>query len=162
MAPGFRIVLALLFLIAHGGSAVADSGPIQLSLVSPVQIIPETHSVQAFRFSLIYGKNTSVTGLDIGLVNVATGGVSKGIQLGIIGITNGNFSGLQNNLVSITDGTMEGLQMGAFTGNGHTSGIQIGILNMTETMNGVQLGLLNFISTGGFFPFFPIVNWSFK
>ncbi|MDH4070518.1 MAG: hypothetical protein OEV30_08840 [Ignavibacteria bacterium] len=145
-----------------GGNAKADSGPIQLSLFSPVQIIQENHAVEAFRFSLIYGRNKSVTGLDLGLVNVSTGGVSKGIQYGIIGVNNGSFIGWQSNFVSMTSGTMEGLQMGAFTSNGHTSGIQIGILNMTETMNGVQLGLLNFISKDGFLPFFPIVNWSFR
>jgi hypothetical protein len=71
--------------------------------------------------------------------------------------------GWQGNwLVSISDGNLEGLQTGLYTRSHHVGGVQIGILNMTDTMNGLQIGLLNFIKEGGFFPFFPIVNWSFK
>ena len=158
-----RIALLLSLLVISSATVFADDGPIQLALFNPVQIVPEGSSVTAFRFSLLYGKNQSVTGLDLGLVNMSSGGMSKGIQWGAVGVNNGSFIGWQGNwLVSISDGGIEGLQSAIYNSSNHTGGVQIGLLNMTETMNGIQLGLLNFIKQGGFFPFFPIVNWSFK
>ena len=158
-----RIALLLSFLVVSSATVFADDGPIQLALFNPVQIVPEGSSVTAFRLNLIYSKNQSVTGLDLGLVNMCSGGTSKGLQWGAVGINYGSFIGWQGNwLVSIADDNMEGLQTGFYTRSGHAGGVQIGLLNMTDTMNGLQIGLLNFIKEGGFMPFFPIVNWSFK
>jgi hypothetical protein len=54
------------------------------------------------------------------------------------------------------------LQTGWFNHTGRMQGIQLGFINTTKTAQGIQIGLLNFIKTGGFMPFFPIVNWSFE
>jgi hypothetical protein len=155
---------AVFFLIAVTipSAAFADDKPVQLALFNPIQIFPEETSITGIRLSLLYGKNVSVTGLDIGLVNMTSGGTSTGIQWGGVGINRGNFVGWQANWVSLVDGNTEGLQWGLFNKSGHMGGLQFGLINMTETMNGIQLGLLNFISKGGFMPFFPIVNWSLK
>jgi len=162
MRLSFLAFPAAAILISLPSGAVADSNPIQLALFNPVQIVPEGSPVEAFRFSLIYGRNVSVTGLDLGLVNMSTGGTSKGIQWGFIGINQGNFTGWQGNFISISSGTMQGLQTGLYTQSHYVSGLQFGLLNMTDTMYGIQLGLLNFIGEGGFLPVFPIVNWSFR
>ena len=76
------LLLALMFLTVIQGdasTAQAQSKPIQLSLVSPVQMFKSNTAIAGIRLNLIYGKNVSVTGLDWGLVNNTTSGISTGI-----------------------------------------------------------------------------------
>lgn len=75
-----------------------------------------------------------MTGFDVGFVNSCSGGLSGGVQWAFVGINNGSFNGWQNAFVSITG----------------------------ENFEGLQIGLMNLIDTGGAFPVFPIVNWSFS
>ena len=162
MRTPFKIIAIVGMLGFMVPTLQAEDKPVQLALFNPIQIFPEGTSITGLRLNLIYGKNVSVSGLDVGLVNMSSGGTSTGVQWGFVSVNDGSFVGLQANLVSIVRGNMEGIQWSAFNQTGHASGLQLGLLNMTETMNGVQVGLLNFISKGGFLPFFPIVNWSFK
>ena len=99
-----------LILVILGGfyfNMTAQEKPIQLSLFNPVQIVPEDQSVKGFRFNLIYGKNATVTGLDIGLVNMTTS-LETGVQLGGVSITDGGFVGWQSNFASISKGNSKG------------------------------------------------------
>jgi hypothetical protein len=157
----FLLLVVALFLA--GGVTVADGQgqPIQLALFNPIQLVSESESISGLRLNLIYSKNVSVTGLDVGLVNNCSGGLSVGIQWSLVGINNGAFKGWQYSVVSITRENFEGLQMGLYNTAGHMSGLQLGFINHANTMKGVQIGLLNLIDTGGAFPLFPIVNWSF-
>ncbi len=151
-------VLSLLF-ISH--AAMAQEKPIQLSLFAPVQIVSESNAIAGIRLSLIYGKNTHVSGLDWGLVSHSTSGQSKGVQWGLVGLNDANFVGWQGTAVNITKGNFEGFQWGIVNYAGHASGFQLGFVNYAVTMNGLQIGLVNIIKQGGQFPVFPIVNWSF-
>lgn len=139
--------------------ASAQDNPVQLSLFTPVQIVDETESVTALRLSLIYGSNVNVTGFDWGLVAKNTGN-GKGVQWAGVALVDNDFEGWQWSFVGITKGSFTGLQgMSAYNSAGYLNGVQIGLINSTETIKGVQVGLLNFIKSGGFMPFFPIVNW---
>lgn len=74
-AMGLALVIGLTQpLAAQGGK------PIQLSLFTPVQIVPENQGVTAVRLSLIYSVNKSVRYVDLGLVNMTSGGPSAGLQ----------------------------------------------------------------------------------
>ncbi len=156
--------------------ALAD-GPINLSLFSPIQIVKEDQSVTAFRFSLIYGKNVDMTGLDLSLVGVNTGNFLGWSSVGV-GMVEGNFTGVQNGwLASMTGGNMQGLQVGAYTKSGmgssgvqfgllntsdDFSGLQLGVVNIAETMrSGLQIGLINIIRNKEKLKIFPFVNWRF-
>jgi hypothetical protein len=166
--------IALLLILLSTGSALAETRPIQLALVTPIQIFPETDSIKGFRFNLIYGKNASLTGLDLGLANVLTGS-GAGVQYGFLHLVDGDFTGWQNGWVAITKGKFQGLQQGAYSyvadGVGvqwgivnhakHMNGLMFGLVNWAESMEGIQIGLINVIKSGGQFPVFPIVNWSF-
>jgi len=157
------------------GAALAD-GPINLSLFNPVQIVKEDQAVTAFRFSLIYGVNTDLTGVDLSLVGINKGTVT-GVQWAGVGIVEGGFTGWQAGwLASITRGSFTGLQDGAYTHVGSGSGVQLGILNtagefsglqfglvnITDVMtSGLQIGLINVIKNKEKLKLFPIVNWKF-
>ncbi len=151
-------VLAIAFVAA---AAPAQDKPVQLSLFNPVQIVPESEAVSGIRLSLIYGKNTTVTGFDWGLVNHNTAGQSAGVQFGAVGYVEGDFKGWQDNMISIVKGDFEGFQSGAVNHAKYVHGLQLGIVNYAGSMRGLQIGLVNIISQGGQFPIFPIVNWSF-
>ena len=156
---------------AQGGG----NSPIQLALVAPVQLVGADRSITGLRLNLIYGVNTSVVGLDVGLVNRNTAGVSKGLQYGIVNLVEADFTGWQDGGVNITRGAFEGLQSGAVNSAGSGRGLQWGVVNISDSFNGLQLGLVNYaenmhglqiglvniIKQNGAFPVFPIVNWSF-
>ena len=153
--------IAILALVLVAQPLLAQEKPIQLSLFAPVQIVPADQAVAGVRLSLLYGKNTYVSGLDWGLVNHSTSGMSKGVQFGLVGIVDEDFTGWQNTVVNITQRNFEGFQWGIVNYAGHANGFQLGIVNYAVTMHGLQIGLVNIIKQGGQFPVFPIVNWSF-
>lgn len=138
--------------------APAQGKPIQLSLFSPVQIVPENESISGVRLSLLYGRNANMSGFDWGLVTSTTGNFT-GVQWGFVSMVEGDFEGWQHNLVSITNGSFKGLQVGAYNSAKFVNGLQFGLFNSAGSMKGIQLGFLNFIKEGGFMPFFPLVNW---
>ena len=183
------LVVAVLTSALIPASAQAQKRPIQIALVTPIQIFPETDTVVGVRLNVIYGRNASVIGLDVGIANHTTTGPFKGLQFGIVGIADSKFIGWQYNWVNITKDRFEGFQSGIvnLVGDGggfqyaavnharEMKGFQLGIVNYAEQMggfqlglvnyarrtSGLQIGLLNIIREGGTFPFFPIVNWSF-
>jgi hypothetical protein len=126
--------------------ARAEEKPIQLSLFTPIQIFPESDTIAGFRFNLLYGRNVSMTGLDLGLVNH---------------ITRGSFTGLQWSLVGITEGEFKGLQLGVINYAKQVRGVQFGFVNYAGTIYGLQIGLINIIGQGGWLPVCIIVNGSF-
>ena len=65
----------------------------ELSLFPGVQLRGEDSAIRILRLGL-YNKNVSVKGLDIGIVNQTTGGLSKGLQVGVVGFVESDFSGL--------------------------------------------------------------------
>ncbi len=169
-------VLLATLLVPGLAAAEGGSGPVNVSLFAPIQLLDETQSVDAFRFSLIYGVNHDLTGLDISLVGVNKGDV-QGIQFTGIAMVEGDFTGAQIGLVNVTKGNMQGFQH-AFVNtcsNGSSgfqwglvnladdfSGFQLGFVNITENMrSGLQIGLLNIIKNKEKFPILPLVNWRF-
>ena len=154
-------LLIILSVLLISSNLFAQSSPIQLSLWRTIQIVPEGESVGGFRLS-VYGVNAGMTGLDVGIWNETRSLTQKGLQVGIVGKSLGGFQGWQANSVNISANLFEGFQSGWVNHHsGRFSGLQIAIVNYAETMNGIQLGLINFIKSGGFMPWFPIVNWAF-
>ncbi len=155
------VALSILTLMLAMPSAVAADKPIQLALLNPVQLIPEENSISGLRLSLLYGRNVSVTGVDLGLVNHTTTGITTGFQWGLVGLADHDFVGWQNNAVNIVKHRFEGFQWGFVNVAEHASGFQLGFVNYARSMNGLQIGLVNIIEQGGLFPIMPIINWSF-
>jgi len=154
------LVLVALTMIISSTSVQAQDRPIQIALFTPVQIVPEDIDIKGFRFDVIYGRNASVTGFDVGLVNHTTTGLSKGIQFSFIGLNESDFIGWQHGFVNITKGNFEGLQVGVVNYANQMKGVQFGLVNYAGSGKGLQIGLVNIIKEGGAFPVFPIVNWT--
>ena len=154
-------VLVVLTIIFTATQLSAQNRPIQIALVTPIQIFLEDNPISGIRLNLIYGRSVSVIGLDLGFINHTTTGISKGYQAGTVGVNDADFLGWQNNFVNVTKGNFEGFQLGFVNYAKSASGFQLGVVNYAENMNGLQIGLLNIIRSGGAFPMFPIVNWSF-
>ena len=157
----FSVILSILFFISFSSVSRSQIKPVQVSLVNPIQIVPESQSINGFRFNLIYGKNANVTGFDLGLANHTTG-KEVGVQWGLVNFTDGGFTGWQDSFVNITKGMSVGLQSGGVNyHDGYFNGLQISIVNYAATLKGLQIGLINIIGKGGFLPVFPIFNFDF-
>ncbi|MCF7811608.1 hypothetical protein K9N50_11535 [bacterium] len=156
-------------------STASNGKPIQIALFNPVQLLPENESIKGVRLSLVYGKNTSLTGLDWAfLVNHLTA-PSIGIQWSMVGYNESDFSGWQEGLISVTKGSFLGLQSGFVNIAGDATGVQYGFVNYADKVEGVQLGFVNYVNSmyglqiglaniirqGGIFPVMPIINFSF-
>ena len=87
----FTLCLLLAFSV---DKIVAQDKPIQLALFNPVQLFNENTSITGLRINPLYGKNTTVSGLDWGLVNHMTSGVSKGVQFGLVGLVEADYVGV--------------------------------------------------------------------
>ncbi|MEJ2203161.1 MAG: hypothetical protein P8170_03545 [Gemmatimonadota bacterium] len=169
------VVVALLLASAAAPVEAQEDHPIQISLVTPVQIVPEDEAVRGVRLNILYGRNTFMTGFDYGLVN-HTMRDFLGVGLGVVNLTEGSATGLQWGGVNVTKGAFEGFQVGWVNtvGSGHGlqlglvnhapnyRGLQFGFVNYAERMNGVQVGFVNIIREGGVLPVMPIVNWSLE
>jgi hypothetical protein len=169
-------IMALLAMALGSLPAMAADSPINLALFHPIQINQETDAVTAFRFSLIYGVNTGVKGLDLSLVGM-NHGRGSGVSWHAVSFVQGEFTGWQNGLVTLTGGRMTGLQTGGLnragggqgvqfglvnTTDGEFSGLMFGFINIAEQMSsGLQIGLINIIQNKEKLKFFPIVNWRF-
>ncbi len=171
---GIRPMLAAAALaVVAAVPAAAQEKPIQIALVTPIQLVPESQGVGVIRLNFIYSVNKSVRYFDWGLVNMTSGGPSAGVQWAFISVNKGSFTGWQASLAAVTQGPFVGLQSGLFTssqqGQGvqwsavNTSanwrGLQFGFVNYAKRISGIQIGLINIIQSGGQFPVFPIVNW---
>jgi len=158
-----RVFATLVFitLILLCTAASAENRPVQVSLFNPVQIFPEDYRIGGVRFNLIYGKNALVSGIDFGMVNHTTTGLTKGWQFGLVGLAEQDFMGFQNNWVNVVRRNFEGFQCGVVNYAHYANGLQLGLVNYAASMKGVQVGLVNIIGQGGQFPIFPFVNWSF-
>lgn len=151
---GAWVVLAFTLLAA----VPAAAAPINISLFPPIAIAKPEDAVTAFRWDILYGKNTSVQYVDLGLVNQTTT-LSSGLQWGFVNYNEGKQSGIQLGGINYDKGATSGLQWGGVNYAGEGGGLQLALLNYAERMKGVQIGVVNIIKTGGMFPVMVIANW---
>jgi len=152
------VILVIIFLSVK---VYAENKPIQIALFTPLQIFSEDVSITGVRWNVLYGKNSSVTGLDFGLVNRTTEKMSTGVQVGILGFADRGWTGLQSNFVNVTRNEFKGVQFGFLNYTEDANGLMIGIINYARRLYGIQIGLFNLIEAGGVAPVLPIVNWAF-
>jgi len=154
-----KLIIIIIILLAV--RVYSQSKPIQIALFTPLQIFPEEVSITGVRWNVLYGKNSSVTGLDFGLVNRTTEKMSVGVQFGILGFADRGWTGLQSNTVNVTHNEFKGVQFGLLNYVDDANGVMIGVINYARRLYGLQIGLFNLIEAGGVAPVMPIINWAF-
>jgi hypothetical protein len=138
------------------GVATADK-PIQLALVTPVQIFNAAQTITGFRLNLLYGRNADMNGFDLGLVNHVTGSL-EGVQWGIVNVVGKDGLGWQHGVANVVHGNMKGFQSGVVNYSRAMKGLQLGVVNYAGAIRGLQVGLLNIIERDGWLPFMIILN----
>lgn len=132
--------------VLAAGTCFADTTPVMVSLVTPIQYPASNCDVTGLRFDFLYGQANNIKGLDIGFINHTMGGFT-GVEFGCAHIVKGDFFGGQLGFVNMT---------------GKTRGVQFGFVNYTENMDsGLQLGFINIIEKNGWLPIFPFINGGF-
>lgn len=150
-------IAAWALLLMAAAPAAAQDRPINIALVTPIQIFPADDRITGVRLNLIYGRNAAMTGLDLGIANHVAGRMS-GVQWGIVNLAD-SMVGWQSGTVNYTAGRFEGLMWGAVNYTGHINGLQLGLVNYAARAKGIQIGLVNIIKEGGQFPVMVIANW---
>ncbi len=178
------VMFICLFSAAFCHGQTFQEVPLQISIWDPIQLFSDESDVIGPRFSLPYGCNRSLSGIDVGLVNdvkkslrgigiggfVNSSGEAAGIYLaGICNLTGGGFDGIEiagvMNVFSDTSvletSTWRGLQLSGVANAGViVRGVQIcGLGNMADNMKGVEIaGVGNFVDTMSGFQAAGLVN----
>lgn len=163
-------VLAVAFtVVAAQARDPYDRYGLQLSLFPELQIFDQDVHITGLKLNLIWGYNTAVSGIDLGLFGGA--GDMEGIQVNLINYAHGEAVGLRLGVLNLADDTAgielglvnyaavgsENLRIGLVNVARESKGLHIGLINYTEFMHGVQIGLINIISQSKV-SFLPIVN----
>ncbi len=149
--------------MASSGLSYAETRPVNLALVDPVQVFDDSYDISGFRLNLLYGKNATVKGLDLGVgvghskdgfkgIGIHYGanfvqGDAAGLQLAdFTNIVIGHYTGVQLSGVNFVKNSGKGLQLGYVNiVKEDFGGIQLSAVNLTSgNYEGVQLGVVNY------------------
>ena len=116
-----------------------------VGLADPVQLPQANYNVAGLRWSIFYGSNFTVSGIDVGLVGRVNDSFT-GLALTAADWVEGDVVGAQlSGVASIIKGNATGFQMAPFVNYNHGvfTGFQTGLVNYDGTFNGLQFGGLN-------------------
>lgn len=178
-------VILSLSILAGGGIASADA---TAQFAAGGFRAPDEGDVNGFRFTLLFGQNDRMGGLDIGLLSLnesarlegvafvlgmhkLTQDMDGGAAFSLVNLHEGNDSGLNAAFINMVNGAEHGVDLGFVNiAKGRTmvdiaafnlapkSTAQVGIINVADEIVGFQIGFLN-IAKNGFLPVFPFFNF---
>lgn len=149
---------------------------------------PDEANVSGFRFTLLYGENSRMGGLDVGFFSLSESAQLSGVALvfgmhklsqnmdggaafSLVNVHEGNDTGFNAafiNMVNSAEGAVDfgfvnlakGTTMVDIGGFNLSkkSTAQLGFINVADEIKGVQLGFIN-IAKNGFLPVFPFFNF---
>ena len=127
----------------------------QLALYSPAQVFKKETAVKGLRVNILFGKNDSVSGLDIGLFSRSE--KVRGIAISGVNISEESFMGIQTGLYNQTeDSTGFQIGLGQFNSLSFT-GLSVGGVAFTDgDVQGMQIGVLGNIAENSLFPQFSL------
>ena len=146
--------------------------PLQISIFTPIQLVPQRKDITGLKLNIIYGYNEGIYGIDVGIASKAKNTSSlqlnlmnivdaygQGLQMGLFNIAE-DYSGLQFGIFNSCGSQFSGLQAGIFNSAPICTGLQLGLINSCSSMRGVQIGLVNIIAESNV-SFMPIMNMKF-
>ena len=182
------IILCILLLSAQLVHVSAASAEVSVQFAAPGVRAPDDARVSGFRFSLLYGENQEMSGLDFGMLSISETsklsgvafvlGISKvndemdgGVALSLINYHTGRDAGLNAAFVNKVNSAENAVDLGFVNiADGTTmldigglniaksTTAQLGFVNVTKELKGFQFGFVN-IANNGFLPIFPIFNF---
>ena len=184
-----RLAFLILFLstsvLFAATIAVAEPATGQIALVGRA---PDNPDVDGVRLSIIYGKNSSMSGLDLGFFSMSeseelsgvafvfgvhrlTAGMDGAAAFSLVNLHRGNDSGLNAAFLNMLDSAESAVNLGFLNiASGETmvdvgalnladeSTAQLGFINVTNRLKGFQLGFIN-VADNGFLKVFPFFNF---
>ena len=178
-------VIPFVCLLFLANVAFAETG---FQFAAPNVNAPDDPDVSGMRFSFLYGKNQSMSGLDLGLLSMSetskmsglalvagvhkvTGEMSSGVAFSLMNFHTGTDSGVNGAFINLLNDADGAFNIGfVIIARGATlvdlggvnmsksSTAQIGFLNITKKLKSFQFGFLN-MAENGFLPMFPIFNF---
>lgn len=124
------------------GFVSREWSPIQISFYAPVQIYTNDTEIDGLRLGLLYSKNDSVKGLDLGLFNRSI--ELKGLEIGGINQIEGKYAGFQLGIINLIEDNFYGVQIGIAQFNQKSLyGFGFAPIAITkQDVNGMQVGIL--------------------
>jgi hypothetical protein len=182
-----RLILSCCLVLLYSTAAFAEAS-VQFNTVGFQA--PKDPDVRGMRFVLLYGKNNTVSGLDVGFASFSESvtqsgftfnmglskitGTSTGCACSLINIHEGDDRGFNGSFINIIHSVENGVNAGFVNITEGKSGVdigglsmskesntQIGFVNFTQQINSLQIGFLNF-AENGIFPMFPFFNYPKK
>lgn len=180
-----HVISSVLLLLLVSTTAQAETA---FQLGVPGANVPSDPDVSGMRFSFLWGRNQSTSGLDLGLLSLSETSKQSGLALclGIHKVTDemrsaavfslinwhtGTDSGMNGAFINLLNNTPGSFNLGFVTiADGETgvdlggfnmsnsSTAQIGFINITKRIESFQFGFVN-MAENGFLPFFPIFNF---
>jgi len=166
-------IFLCLVIVFTASTAIADSKPIQLSLIPDIALHGRNEIIEgltlsvwgenqqsAMSFGIMNGSTGQSSGMSLGFVNYAD--CYKGMHFALGNYTSNNFFGLQLGAVNYA-GYLRGMQFGFinYADSAQTSVFQLGFLNYFGNMRGLQLGFINYAETTKSFGFqLGLVNYT--
>jgi hypothetical protein len=184
-----RLAFLILFLSTNAlfaaNTAVAEPAAGQIALVGRA---PDNPDVDGVRLSIIYGKNSSMSGLDLGFFSMSeseelsgaafvfgvhrlTGGMAGAAAFSLVNLHGGNDSGFNAAFLNMLDSAESAANLGFVNiASGKTmvdigalnladeSTAQLGFVNVTNRLEAFQLGFIN-VADNGFLKVFPFFNF---
>jgi hypothetical protein len=153
-AISMTLAFVLTLIASTAQAAEPKAAPFQLALWNPLQIIQSERSIHGFRYSLFWGVNQDLSGLDISTIASQANGSVRGCQLGVmLNTVGGDFTGFQTSLLNTVGGNFSGFQFGLFSDStgGHVRGMQWSLTGGSSAgeITGVQSsGFINSMKRG--------------
>ena len=179
----FRVVFACVLLPAGLASAEAA-----FQFAAPNLRAPDDPHVTGLRFSVLHGRNSSVSGVDFGALSMSEttemtgvafiGGIHRlhgdmegGAAFSVVNLHSGRDRGLNHAFVNLLGNPDRAVNIAYLNiARGETlvdlgginvsegSAVQLGFVNVTSRLRGLQFGFLN-LAENGFLPVFPVFNF---
>jgi hypothetical protein len=175
------LAISILFL----SSAALAATPLQFA--APNLQAPPDPNVDGARFSVLHGENTSVDGVDLGLLSLSetenlsgfsavlgvgrVTGRMRGCSSALMNVHSGRDTGLNAAFINRVHAVEEGVNLGFVNVTddytmvdvgglnlSDRSTAQLGFINVTQELESFQIGFLN-VAENGFLPIFPIFNF---
>jgi hypothetical protein len=184
----FRILFSVLVSLWVVASATPAGAQATAQFAAAGFRAPDEGDVDGFRFTLFYGENSHMGGLDLGFASLSESaelsgvalifglhklnqGMTGGAAFSLVNLHNGSDAGLNAAFINMVNSADRAVDFGFVNVAKDTTMVdiggfnmakkstaQLGFINVAKEIKGLQLGFIN-VAENGFLPVFPFFNF---